>query len=430
MKRKLIGLGVLGLAFTAVFAAQSSKEKPIERVRAFNQDGGEKDKNTDEDGDEGKRRVLRPRFIVTSSKGAYDLSERIVLTFTLRLNKRFRARDREEIENRAPAEMTVETFEAGTISVVSATRDGKPIQPTNGAARYLDDFGGIQIRSLTTIGPGNHVTIPFDIPQSNEGSQLITVQPNPQSSTKIALIFSLAEPGWHTFQFRYHYTGPDGGKPNVFRGALLSNPVGFLLHKAEKDATSVGAGDGIQCVGDASFVLDCEAALLDLSKTPTGAPIIQSLEQSDRTFTITETRSETQINVRDRSNAYNGQGSSATIRWNQTDTLPFSGDGVRADPTASLLHELYHASIADKGAWSSEVIAGTDLDEVDATMVENCYRRDEELPQREKYDGADVPSCGDHRALGGRQVNDISLFYIRLREQLIEISCTSVTKVN
>jgi Effector protein len=392
MNHKLIGLGVLGVAITAVFAAQPSKEKPIDRVGTVNQGDGAKVKNKDEDNDKEKRRGLRPRFTVSSSKEAYDLSERIVLTLTLSLDERLSRKDTEEVEHRDTSKVTVETFEAETISVASATRNGKPIEATDGATRYVDGPVGIQIRSLTTIDPGDHVTIPFDIPQSNEGSRLITAQPNPQSTTKIALIYSLAEPGWYRLQFRYRYTGPDGGKPNVFRGELLSNPVSFLLHKAEKDTTSVGPSDGIRCVGDASFVLDCEAALLDLSKTPTGAPIIQSLEQSDRTFTITETSSETQTTAF--AGAYNGIGSSAAIRWNQTDTLPFWEDGVRADPSASLLHELYHASIADKGAWSTEVIANTDLDKVDAKMVENCYRHDVELPQREKYNAADVPSCG------------------------------------
>jgi Effector protein len=398
MKPALIGLAAFGLAVTALLVAQPTGERPIPGLRTVNRGDGAKEKDKDEDRDKEKRRVLRPRFTVSSSKEAYDLSERIILTLTLSLNKHFSPTDTEEessgeeVEHRDTSKVTVETFEAETISVASATRNGNPIEPTDGATRYVDGPVGIQIRSLTTIGPGDHVTIPFDIPQSNEGSRLITAQPNPQSTTKITLIYSLAEPGWYRLQFRYHYTGPDDGKPNVFRGELLSNPVSFLLHRAEKDTTSVGQSDGIQCVGDASFVLDCEAALLDLSKTPTGAPIIQSLEQSDRTFTITETRSGTQTTAF--AGAYDGKGSSAAIRWDQTDTLPFWEDGVRADPSASLLHELYHASIADKGAWSTEVIANTDLDEVDATMVENCYRRDVDLPQREKYNAADVPSCG------------------------------------
>jgi hypothetical protein len=88
MNHKLIGLGVLGVAITAVFAAQPSKEKPIDRVGTVNQGDGAKVKNKDEDNDKEKRRGLRPRFTVSSSKEAYDLSERIVLTLTLSLDER------------------------------------------------------------------------------------------------------------------------------------------------------------------------------------------------------------------------------------------------------------------------------------------------------------------------------------------------------
>jgi hypothetical protein len=161
--------------------------------------------------------------------------------------------------------LTVETFEAGTISVVSAKRNGRSIDPTKGLSRYEDDPRGIQIASLTTLTPGDQVKIPFNIPHlSSQGSRLILVELGPESEN-FALIYSLKEPGLYTFQFRYHYTGPGGGKPNVFRGEILSNPVSFLLRKVHETAQR-GAGDGLVCdeatnPDNPEFIAQCRAAI-------------------------------------------------------------------------------------------------------------------------------------------------------------------------
>src|SRR5437868_7031447 len=118
MKGKLIGLTALAVATAVVLVARPSVERAIAGAGAAHQDEGAKDKDRDEDRDREKSRELQPKLTVSASKEAYDLSERIVLTLTLSLDER---RHRTE---HLPAEMTVETFEADTVSVVSATRNG------------------------------------------------------------------------------------------------------------------------------------------------------------------------------------------------------------------------------------------------------------------------------------------------------------------
>src|SRR5258707_15185813 len=95
MKHKLIGSAALAVAFAVVLIARPSAERLIAGMRTVYQDDGAKDKDRDENRDKEKR-VLRPRFTVTSSKEAYDPSERIKLTLTLSLKKRFWSRDAED----------------------------------------------------------------------------------------------------------------------------------------------------------------------------------------------------------------------------------------------------------------------------------------------------------------------------------------------
>jgi hypothetical protein len=392
MKHKLIGLAALGVGITVVLVAQPSSERSKAEMGTVIQGDGAKDKE--------KKRVLRPRFTVTSSKEAYVPTQRIMLTLTLSLKKRFWSRDTEEVEHGAPAKVTVETFEAGTISMVSATRDGKPIEPTQGLARYDDDPVGIQIDSLKTIGPGDHVAIPFDIPHlSSQGSRLVVVELNPESEN-LALIYSLQEPGWYTLQFRYRYTGPEDGKPNVFRGELLSNPVSFLVREVK--AGQRGTEDpGIACdeptdPDDPAFVAQCHAAMEhSRTATPNGEARIESLEQSNNTHIISRRTEVGNLTVpENRADATNGHGTSTIIQWNPDDHTPLS-DGTPRDPYAELTHEIDHAYHADRGEWVTEKVPGTnvDEDEIHAAMEENDQRLHDGLPLRKKIGDAKIPTA-------------------------------------
>lgn len=157
------------------------------------------------------------KFTVESAATVYDLSEPIRLTLTLHLDSSFQT------------DVTVTTFEAGTISVVSATRDERPIEPIQGTVRFEDDPVLLQIDALRTITPGDHVTIPFNVPHiPSRGSELIVEQLEPEDK-HVALIYPLMESGLYRLQFLYHYTGPDDELSHVFRGEILSNEISFHL---------------------------------------------------------------------------------------------------------------------------------------------------------------------------------------------------------
>jgi hypothetical protein len=329
-------------------------------------------------------------FIVTPSKAEYDPSEKIVLTLTLRLNKHF------------PAQATVDTFDPNTISVVSATRNGKPIEPALGIVRYVDDPVYHQILSLTTIGPGDQATIPFHIPAlPGKGSRLIVVQLNPESE-HVALFYSLAEPGWYTLQFRYLYIGPDSGKPNVFRGELRSNPVTFRIRQDGHKRQS-GTADGLQCLEPIEL---CQELVEKARSTPSAATDISVLEALPQTVYLqliddatsgtfsnaAESLAEGQTMVTPNGTTVQGTrtGSDSVIVLNMDpdgDTVDGTDETPR-DVDCELVHEAAHAMANAMGLSSSEKAPGAKKvseDEVIATQEQNICLMEKEMKPRMQY---------------------------------------------
>jgi hypothetical protein len=163
----------------------------------------------------------------------------------------------------------------------------------------------------------------------------------------------------------------------------------------------------IVCLGDSDFVQRCVAALEDIrNTTPVGQASIARLEQAQQLHVIVETDGVDHVVAADLKGAYDldsggtGMGSSTLIYWNPTDSSVLEGRGITdpkavlSDPNASLLHEVYHASVASDGGWSMSLVPGTHTQrqEIDATQVENEYRKEEGLPLRTKYDDAAVPA--------------------------------------
>jgi hypothetical protein len=381
-----------------------------------------------------------PALTVTTSAPAYDRFEPIMLRATVGLHapsmkeKKNAQGKIDQVEDQTAnrsGEVTVATFEAGTIKVISASVDGKPIVPSFALVRFVDDPVLAQVGSLRTMEPREHVLIPLDTSNvPGTGSHLI-VEELHQVVGNIAWIYSLTKPGLYKLQLAYQYTGPDNGSANVFRDRILSNVVTFTVREWErhrffksKTPTRVGPYHGnLRCLGNQDFVSRCEFALMELGKSSVVGPIIQGLQRSNRSLMITETGSLTKIIVSDPEGSLvygehieveveapqnaakititgNGEGSSADISWNLGYTSAFASDAAPKDPYAGLVNGLYLASLADKGAWSvgtmNDLQAGrtndvqTHVDELASAIIENYYRCEVGLPLRQRYDNADL----------------------------------------
>jgi hypothetical protein len=97
----------------------------------------------------------------------------------------------------------------------------------------------LQVDFLRTLAPGDNISIPLHvlpIPATGfpgliddgPGTLLRVVRLNSGNEHE-ALIYPLTEPGLYTLRFRYRYTGPDDGTPNVFRNEVFSNTIRFRL---------------------------------------------------------------------------------------------------------------------------------------------------------------------------------------------------------
>jgi hypothetical protein len=167
----------------------------------------------------------QPVLTVTSSASEYDQFEPIVLTLTVSLEGHGT-----EDDHRRPTDFYVTTYEAGTIGIVSATRNGRPIQPAIGTLRFDDSPVALQIRSLRRLVGGTALTIPLDLQfaPSLGGSRLSVKLLDPAGRNSV-LTYPLGERGLYVLQFVYEYTGPDHGWVHPFRGKILSNAVRFRV---------------------------------------------------------------------------------------------------------------------------------------------------------------------------------------------------------
>jgi hypothetical protein len=158
----------------------------------------------------------QPVLTATSSASEYSQFEPILLTLTLSL----RGRD-----------IYVTTYEAGTIGIVSATRDGKPIQPAIGIVDFDSNPQSLQSQALRRLTAGTAVTIPLDLLFAPlYGVSQIRVKQLDPAGTDLNLSYPLRVSGLYVLQFVYEYTGPDHSwTPRVFRGKILSNAVRFRV---------------------------------------------------------------------------------------------------------------------------------------------------------------------------------------------------------
>lgn len=145
------------------------------------------------------------------------------------------------------------------------------------------------------------------------------------------------------------------------------------------------------------------ACLAQIKTVPRGAEIINALERHGRTVRINFTNvpmseSSTPSNslrAQRAADGTSGGGSDSTLDWHPTDREPFPSDStLRADPCATLLHELKHSldSADGIGDFRETEKPGLPNTEVGATRVENIYRTAKGLGVRTKYGGDSLPN--------------------------------------
>jgi len=203
------------------------------------------------------------------------------------------------------------------------------------------------------------------------------------------------------------------------RGRIISWTARYLsLSLITLTAPSFDSRATLECDEsiDPEWAVKCHEAIEQVRQaTAMGRQIIENLEQSPNTHTVVPTPAKSRTIPVDGtaqeavSNAYQegqidkvgnltvfegtGKGTSTQIEWNSDSTDPYPSDGTPRDPASAMMHELWHADVANGGGWSLVKNDDTAVsqDEVTATMVENVHREATDKDLRTKYGDADVP---------------------------------------
>jgi hypothetical protein len=123
------------------------------------------------------------------------------------------------LENSTRHEVTVCTYPTGVITIDSVSVDGRSVTPNISPVSFDEDPRAIQPNHLKTLRPGEVAQIVVSGLMSDDLDR-------PGAPT-----VSTFEPsaGKYAVRFRYHYSGPDAGRINVFHGTVYSPDVAFEI---------------------------------------------------------------------------------------------------------------------------------------------------------------------------------------------------------
>ena len=126
------------------------------------------------------------------------------------------------------------TFDYGTLSIATITRNGVVLLPTIGPVGFLEDPKSAREAGLTALRPGQEVAIPFVVDQwpFNNGYGIMAVafgSSDPPFGEHLGFSYNVMRPGAYTLRLRYLYTGAQKCQAGVFSQAIESNDVSFEL---------------------------------------------------------------------------------------------------------------------------------------------------------------------------------------------------------
>lgn len=358
------------------------------------------------------------------------------------------------VTNQGTEPCSVTSWAEAGLRVSRLTRDGVPVAPSLVTSRYINGFSSAAEAGLITLAPGQSTTLRLAATETDKvvpGPVLATSEAAPGSGAVTAL-WPVGEPGQYRMSATYRSPDLQGALPAcpgtqavaeftvggtdpgqnwtlilVVAGAglLVLLVAGFWLVRRRRRA---GAGVLILVVALAGWALSppgAEAAVLLPNPGPNAGAedkaFATDLGNCLQSFQIDPAVNDPAgimprivsvdtpiiifLPTTDHSSSKSTASGATVIHWNRNDRSELE-PGVPQIPCATLYHELYHAYDAGKGEASEEKCEATrigvgkgqgpiTIDEVEATLAENAYRRGHGLPQRTKYEGHPVPKSVD-----------------------------------
>ncbi|AGZ41913.1 hypothetical protein [Actinoplanes friuliensis] len=350
------------------------------------------------------------------------------------------------VTNRHDEPCVLASVADASVSVLAATRDGRPLTPSFARALIGSGSGTILTRYARSIAPGDTASFTLDAVQPQG---LTTVTPLRDQSA-LETTWPTADAGTYRVDLAYQVpaiVGADActgrsnvvtvafevGEPGPSRlllalltaGALLvilllvvvillvvrrrstAAPVLVLLlvvagtltlpGRARADIVYSGGSDTASNVvygGCAGLIGDFNPDLWEqLDGRGKGAPTVRIYQwiYSERV-------------------QLGGDSRSSLIKWDYRDKSHIEGEaaGVNYDPCAELYHELVHAQDAANNKLSDAKCGDSNVfvDEIRATYAENAYRTSHGLKPRTGYGGIALPATLDDCAPGKKTKKD------------------------
>ncbi len=158
---------------------------------------------------------------LSASQPQYTVGEQIEITV--------------ELSNISATEsVTVSAYDTGNLRV-RVKKNGKRVRPIAGFALHDEDPRELALAALTTLAPGESVTLPFDVALDSEFGSIIVDQrlakfkPKSKKVNDRSRTHPLEGTGQFELQLTYKYRGADGVFSDVLHRRLKSNTLSFSI---------------------------------------------------------------------------------------------------------------------------------------------------------------------------------------------------------
>ena len=343
----------------------------------------------------------------------------------------------------------VTTLAEAGLHLSGLTRDGVAVPSTLVTTRYINGFTSAASAGAVTVAPGETATLRFAATSTDQfapGPVLATTEPVAGGDALTAL-WSVGAAGGYRMSVVYRSPELAGAVP-ACAGSSPAAVVEFTVGDPDQGGQRLillvaGAVVGLTVVmaivvvvrrrrtGPAAAVLLVLAAVAPALSPPAAeaavilppgsSPFATDLNGCLQGFQIdpatgdpagimpgvvsVDTPSIFFIPTTGESTSRSTPSGTTLIEWNPNDRSELQ-PGVPQVPCATLYHELFHAWEAGRGESSDEACEATrtgvgkkgapiTIDEVQASLAENAYRRTHGLPARTQYDGHPLPRSVD-----------------------------------
>lgn len=121
------------------------------------------------------------------------------------------------LENTGTLAASVSELLAGTVEVRALTKDGARVLTRVTTVDYYEGLGTLLVRGLRVLRPGESTTLTWTGRMDNVlGGQALPERPYFPAAEQLLVSYLISDPGEYSVSVRYQYSGPNGGRSDVY----------------------------------------------------------------------------------------------------------------------------------------------------------------------------------------------------------------------